>query len=153
MSSLVRRFLFVAVLCAPTLPAAAQVVAVQPPNPTSVDTLVASVNVFHSSYRFHSVQVSGSVVTIRFEDRLPWNLPAGRRENVTIGQLPPGTYTLYARYVTYGEDEVTVVDDYTASPFTLVVAAGHFIPALDWRGLALLGAALALTALVTIARR
>jgi hypothetical protein len=151
MGSLMRRFLFAAVVVLAATRTRAQVIEAFPANPTSANPITVRVVLWHSGYFFDSFQVNGSVITIRYENRAPSVAPIVGTDDVTIGLLPAGTYTINVRYLSFGEND-EIIEDRTEGPFTLVVAAANFIPALDARGMLVLVLGIAATAIVLLKR-
>ena len=129
--------------------ASAAVSAVNPPNPNSADFIYVSASTPYQELLPQPVVINGSQIELTFRGYAV--LPAGGGATFAVGRLPAGTYTIIVRHV-FEEESGNPALILTDPPYTLVVAAAHFVPALDPIGLALLVAAVAITGVFVIRR-
>lgn len=131
--------------------AAAQVTQVQPPNPTSVDIVRLTIAAPLNAMRLQPIVVAGSEIRVTF--RGGSDAPFGEVHDVTLGPLPPGTYSVIVTFeFTDGGEPETVVSTLTLPPLAIHVSAGYFVPAVEPRSLLALVAALAFVAIVVLRR-
>lgn len=143
------RLFLALVVCASA--ANAQVIEVRPPNPTATDAIVLRIGLPVAGLaRRQSVTVTGSRIDITF--RGSSNVPIGAVQDVAIGLLPAGVYSVVVTFL-FENDEDEIDHVITLPPFSLAVGEGYFVPALDYAGLAVLAAGMALAAIAVLKQR
>ena len=126
----------------------AQVVGVQPPNPTSRDAIVLRVSAPQPGFILQPITVNGSNVDITFRGGSIF--PSAESHDVALPPLGPGTYAVNVTFVFLdaGGNLDHVV---TLPPFSLAVLPGS-VPSLDAFGVLVLLAALGAAGVVSLRR-
>ena len=143
------RVFLVVVLLVESSAAHGQVYRVQPPNPTSADTIILDVGVFLSGMVLQPIVYEGSKITITFRG---WQEePSGGSQRVVLKPLPPGVYSVIVIMDFTTEDGGGGGPPAVLPPYTLVVGVGYFVPGLQPLGL--FGLAVAMAAIGFVALR
>ena len=74
----------------------AQVLDVQPPHPTSADSIVLQVGTYVGGMTLQPLVITGSTIQITF--RGDANIPSGGTEFVPLGRLSAGTYSVVVTF-------------------------------------------------------
>jgi len=143
------RFVLVVVLLLASIAAQGQVVRVEPPNPTSVDSIILDVGVGTPQQVLQPIVVIGTEVRITF--RGSSSTPSVEVHRVSLGRLPAGSYSVIVTMIlTDAVDEV--VATITLPPYALQVHEGFIVPALDAMALFGLAIGMALGGLLALRR-
>ena len=128
--------------------AEAQVVAIHPSNPTSLDPITIDVAKPDLDYSLRSVEVVGTEIRITLAGYL--TTPAFGLVAVEIGRLAPGNYSIVVTFVSedvFGNPTST----FSVAPVPLQVSLGN-VPAIDDLGLLVLVLTLSATAIFVLPR-
>lgn len=125
------------------------VVAIHPPNPTSVDSIVVDVGKPDQTIYLKSVVVVGDRIEITFSGYA--TTPAFGVDPVPIGRLPAGNYVIVVTFIyedVFGNPDVVL----TRPAVPLVVSEGFPVPTMETWGLLVLISALSFVSVFVLKR-